>query len=190
MYWAYKSSSNGAQRSFSSRTGISLFGCNSGRLVEMLRTKLKAGACKEKWDLDLDAMAWPSGEALVIDLKPDQQQLLSLYQICHVWGWSEAEWTPLMLVLRGLSVDGDAGIKDPADFSVVPNPLNEHIVTFLYLNGGIHDGQLVGRWTPASPSPTNSALLWPPTFRWFRERFDAFERAAAAIPNLSDRLPA
>lgn len=150
---------------------ISLFGCNAGEVVAMLR------ACPDElhraplpWHLAVEEMLAPSESAFVISLKPknkNQSRALSLYELRDVWGISDNEWTRLMLRLRGLVVDNEPPIGDPTNFEITYLPHHESILTFLYVDGAIVDGALSGRWSFSRPSPTNSLLLWPDDLRKF-----------------------
>jgi len=106
--------------------------------------------------------------AVVIDLKPKQQKKnVSLYELLDVWGISDQGWTPILLHLRGLFVDAKPEGIDRNDFSLDYREAEGPIYEFLHLDGSVHDGQLIGRWTAPPASPTNAALLWPDTIRHF-----------------------
>jgi hypothetical protein len=108
------------------------------------------------------------GSTLVIDLKPKQHENnLSLYEVLDVWGFSDAGWTPIMLRLSGLFVDVDPKAVDRNDFSVQDENRDEPIYEFLYLAGTVADGKLKKNWAPPPASPTNGALLWPETLKYF-----------------------
>ncbi len=75
-----------------------------------------------------------------------------------------------MMQLRGLSIDGEPHIADKQKFDWVPPATEVSTFSFMYLNGSVENGKLVGKWTAPSPSSTNGVLLWP----------DALEQFAAA----------
>ena len=168
MYWRYGVKTENRFRKFSAPERVSLFGCNTGEVVVRMRQEIPTGQeAPYCWHLDLDGVASQEHVAYLIDLKPSSKDSASLYQLRHVWGISDNDWTPVMFLLRGLVVDGPPVSPSREAFEIVPNPEHEGIVTFLYLNGSVAGGTTKGRWTPASPSPTNSALLWPDSLKWF-----------------------
>lgn len=149
------------------------FGVRSGMIPQLLReqTSLAVGEpVPVPWHLDIARLLGKNGQAFLINLKPnnkDENTSRSLYELLDVWGYSWSGWTPAMLRLRGLVVDGDPPIDDSEDFDVVYRPEHQTIYSFLYMAGSIQDGHLVGKWTAPRASPTNSALLWPDAFRYF-----------------------
>ncbi|MBU1421632.1 MAG: hypothetical protein KKG06_00370, partial [Bacteroidetes bacterium] len=93
---------------------------------------------------------------------------LSLYELLDVWGYSECGWTPAMLRLRGLVVDGDPKIDNPMSFHIDYSEGNSIIYSFLYFGEStIQKGALIGKWTAPRSSPTNSVLLWPSSLVYF-----------------------
>lgn len=124
------------------------------------------------WHVDvlfeLDAQPHYRRGSLVIHLKPKQSKTnVSLYEVPDVWGWSESDWTPILLHLNGLFVDAkpkmidrDNSVCDEAD---IEGPVYE----FLYLAGTVKNGALDGLWVPPPSSPTNAALLWPGPLKYF-----------------------
>jgi len=153
---------------------VSLFGCNNGFIPMLLSLKIPRGQGEPfRWHVDVvgELGSHPKyrNSTLVIDLKPKQNKInLSLYEVMDVWGYSDAGWTPILLRLAGLFVDQDPStIGDRKDFVRKDNELEGPIYEFLYLDGTIADGKIVGSWGPPSPSPTNAALLWPDTLNYF-----------------------
>jgi len=124
-----------------------------------------------QWHLDVRSAltrAEQPDSTLVIDLKPKQRKTnLSLYEIKDVWGHSEADWTPILLHLRGLFVDADPGSFDRREFEIGDHERNDPIYEFLYLLGSVSEGKLTGKWIPPPASPTNGALLWPCALKYF-----------------------
>jgi hypothetical protein len=41
------------------------------------------------------------------------------------------------------------------------------VYSFLYARGSIEKGKIIGKWLPASRSPTNAVLLWPDVVAYF-----------------------
>jgi len=87
-----------------------------------------------------------TGSTLVIDLKLKQSKTnISLYEVLDVWGYSLSGWTPILLHLRGLCVDADPSTIDRNNFEVANEDRNEPIYEFVYLDGSVGGGRLVGR---------------------------------------------
>jgi len=150
----------------------SLFGCNSGYIPNLLKKQLNTEA-KEPfaWKLDLkeafenEDMA---NSVLVINLKPNSKNAnLSLYELVHVWGYSNNGWTPIMIHLCGLFVDQSLNKYNDMDFIRKKEEIEDPIFSMMYLSGTISQGKIAGKWTAPRPSPTNSVLLWPDTFQYF-----------------------
>jgi len=155
---------------------VCLFGCNDGFIPWLLSLKVPPSQGEPyKWHIgvpsELDkSEAKYRGSTLVIDLKPKQnKQNLSLYEMLDVWGYSDQGWTPIMLRLSGLFVDVDPRGIDRHDFLVKNNRRHEPVYDFLYLAGTVAHGKLIKNWSPPPASPTNAALLFPDTLRYFVE---------------------
>ena len=104
----------------------------------------------------------------IIDLKPKEKTThLSFYELLDAWGVSGSGWTPIMLRLRGLFVDEPVGDTNWQEFSIPDSKRPEPIYEFLYVNGGVKNGNISGKFTAPPSSPTNGALLWPPTLTYF-----------------------
>ena len=105
---------------------------------------------------------------LVINLKPNSKEnLKSLFELVEVWGHSNCNWTPIMIYIRGLVIDGNSEQIDDMHFSLTSNEIEDPIFSMMYLQGTVKNGELIGRWTPPGPSPTNSVLLWPDVLERF-----------------------
>ena len=137
----------------------SLFGCNIGLIPKLLRNKIGLLQSEPyKWHVEIqrgmsqdDKLA---GFTVIIDLKPKQnKENISLYELMDVWGYSDSGWSPILLHLHGLLVDEDPNGIDRSKFSIEDYDREGPIYEFMYLNGSVSDGRLVGRWTspPASP---------------------------------------
>lgn len=164
MYYLYKVSEDRQRLHFVRQEEVKLFGCNVGMIPKWLRDQVPAGQAEPwMWHISVEQVLRGQGQAVVIDLKPNSKDKtsLSLYQLRDVWGYSSSGWTPGMLRLRGLCVDGEPRIDDPVDFVIKPHEDHDSIFTFLHFEGSVHAGRLTGRWTAPPRSSTNSALLWP-----------------------------
>lgn len=158
---------------------ISLFGCRNGWLIKMLKKK---NLTKEPflWEVNVDEglrnfePPYPN-HTIIIDLYPYVTDKLSLYELVGVYGYSNHEWTPVMLHLRGLFVEEPLKpeFHEGNDF-IRPSQLkDEPVFTMLYLKGSVQENKCVGTWTTPGPSSTNSVLLWPETFAYFVEKAKA-----------------
>src|SRR5208282_3685700 len=86
--------------------------------------------------------------SLIIDLKPAQKETnLSLYEILDIWGFSMRSWTPILLRLAGLFVDNEdpIAIKQRLNFLLPDDRIESPIYEFLYISGGVHQGELTGQ---------------------------------------------
>ena len=152
---------------------VSLFGCNSGFIPWLLGLKIPSGQGEPfRWHVDVVHELGSNSEypnnTLVIDLKPKQNKTnLSLYEVMDVWGYSDSGWSPILLRLTGLFVDQDPSSIDRNDFVRKDLEVDGPIFEFLYLDGSVDNGKIVGSWVPPPASPTNAALLWPDTLNYF-----------------------
>jgi|GEM_PF-990097 hypothetical protein len=108
--------------------------------------------------------------ALVIDLKPDWDGVVSLYRLKTIWGYSERACTAICVRLEPLFVDLEVedSIRFKNEFQLPPGkepvgPVHE----FLYLN---HLEGVRGAWTWGQVRNVNGALLWPKALAYFIER--------------------
>lgn len=122
------------------------------------------------WELGEDQLLEALGHtpaeehALVVDLKPNVENNISLYRLRRVWGYSYPSWTALALQLETLFVDEEA--PNPEAFKrefKVPDKPGDLVHEFLYLQAGT-DG---GRWAWGQVGSVNGCLLWPDAFSHF-----------------------
>ena len=102
--------------------------------------------------------------ALIIDLKPNVEGVVSLYHLREIWGFSYELWTPIALRLETLFAEGD--VQDPAEFKQKFNDVKctrEQVHEFLYLQGGTQGG--TWNWGPVGS--VNGALLPPDALKYF-----------------------
>ena len=123
-------------------------------------------ACPQRggWHLGehrlLELLGAPSPErsAVVIDLKPNVKENVSLFRLCDVWGYRDHNWSPLALRLEELYIDHPH--PDPKtfkqNFRAPPKP-GAIVHELLYLGKNWNWG-MVGR--------VNGALLWPEAFEY------------------------
>ncbi|HOV36974.1 MAG: hypothetical protein KBF95_07250 [Dysgonomonadaceae bacterium] len=152
---------------------ISLFGCNNGFIPRLLGLKLPPGQGEPcKWHVDVVGELGSHPDypdcTLLIDLKPKQNKTnLSLYEVMDVWGYSDSGWTPILLRLNGLFIDEDPSLVNRNDFTRMDDDVDGPIYEFLYVDGSVLGGKIMGGWAPPPASPTNAALLWPETLNYF-----------------------
>jgi len=152
---------------------ISLFGCNVGLIPNLLRKKTNLNQNEPYlWHLniehELNLSRDYANSTFIIDLKPKQIKTnLSLYEILDVWGYSDSTWTPILLHLNGLFVDANPNTVNRNNFTISTKNIEKPIYEVLYIDGSVSKGQLVGKWTAPPSSPTNAALLWPETLKYF-----------------------
>jgi hypothetical protein len=172
MFMRYLKTRLDGKDHFSFAEQVSLFGCNEG-FIPWLLLKQIAPSQEEAylWHVHvasaLNATEY-KGSALLIDLKPRQRKSnLSLYEVEDVWGYSDSGWTPILLRLSGLFIDADPAAVHRNEFCIPDRKRIGPIYEFLYLAGSVSGGKLTGGWTAPPASPTNAALLFPDTLRYF-----------------------
>ncbi len=174
MYARYMRTRDGADATrYQFQEEVSLFGCNNGFIPWLLSLKIPPRQDEPfRWHVDVVGELGSNPEylnnTLVIDLKPKQNKTnLSLYEVMDAWGYSNSGWSPILLRLAGLFVDQDPSSIVRNDFVRKDVELDGPIYEFLYLDGSVSDGKIVGSWVPPPASPTNAALLWPDTLNYF-----------------------
>src|ERR1035438_627836 len=116
-----------------------------------------------EWELSEEALVRffgidSSDHAVIIDLKPNYPNNISLYRLKYVWGYSSNGWTPFALELEGLYVDaqpqpGMSAAEFKQRFPTLTQP-GDRIYEFLYLDG---DGTS-GSWDFGKVGSINAAL--------------------------------
>ena len=172
MYYLYNKSASEYTIEYTRDKTTSLFGCNSGLLIDILRSQLRPDSNEPlEWHLNVELGLERIGiksKAIIIDLKPKQSEHnVSLYEVLDVWGYTADGWTPVLLHLKGLIVDRSAAEIDAQCFSLAGSQAPPSIYEFLYLQGTIANGKLKGKWTAPPSSPTNAALLFPKALKYF-----------------------
>ncbi len=175
MHYIYKVSElGGMKKQYERVKEVPLFGVKTGIVCDMLRNEIKDNIINgQKWSIDVSESLRKLGNeksALVIDFKPNAADgKIHLHQLIKIYGFSNSEWTPLLLYFQGLIVDADRNSEKKENFTVDLDLVKEHdpIFSFTYRLGGIANGLLVGKWTSSGPSAANSALLWPDAFNFF-----------------------
>lgn len=186
MYAMYKRHTDGVRWHYRYLRKICLFGCHAGQIPKLMLQEAPSGQTEPyQWRLDVPAALARPGKpdsTIIINLKPSQQHKnLSLYEVLGVWGYTNNEWTPVMMHLRGLFVDADPRGINAQDFAIDDATIQEPIFSVTYMQGGLKDGKLTGPWTAPPRSPTNGALMWPEVMEYFWEEA---KKVMAAIPKV------
>lgn len=173
MYYLYDVVLSDGSVKFSFAEETKVFGSVNGVIARILRETIPIGKYKElKWKINLDTdlpKIGYSNKAVVIDLKPNTPNNLSLYKIQDIYGYSCCRWIPMMFHLKSIFVDKPGYDEDKNSFDVNIDEMDD-VFTFHHVyNGYIENGKIEGKWTPPRPSSTNSALLWGETFDYFVE---------------------
>jgi hypothetical protein len=103
-------------------------------------------------------------QEVLINLKPNGQNNVSLYRLLDVWGFSYTDWTPLALRLEVLFADHrhKSPEKFMKSFQLENQKSGEYIGEFLYLKGGVAGGT----WSWGQVGRVNGALLWKDAFTY------------------------
>lgn len=112
----------------------------------------------------LNEPVFPNEYAIVIDLKPNVANNVSLYEIKDIWGFSYSDYTPIALRIELLF--GDHHHQNPDAFKQCfedNNCLRDQVHEFLYLQGGYDSG----KWLWGRVGMVNGALLWPDAVEFF-----------------------
>ncbi len=161
---------------------VSLAG-RAGPLAAAARAALPSGDGASTWHLSggqlLEALGWlPSAQhRLIVDLKPNVPNNVSLYRVLRVWGHSSACWTPVALRLQPLFVDRRTAdpnrFKKLFKFPALDEPL---VHEFLYLQGGFRrQPKKRNEWQWGRNGLVNAALLWPDALSFFINAIQAPE---------------
>lgn len=175
MYALYEKTPKGNGLRYRFKKKVSLFGCKSGYVPYLLKQQLgQAESEPFPWHVNIESAldsVGQSHQALIINLKPNSSEPnLSLYELIDVWGYSSSDWTPVLFYLRGLFVDENPENFNDKDFTRSLSEVEDPIFSMTYLSGTVKNGSIQGFWIPPGPSPTNSVLLWPDTFKYFAEK--------------------
>jgi len=171
MYYIYKEEMEDNKVLFRQIKVTHLAGCTNGLIAKYLKKTINNSVTEPyAWHIASDklfkTLCLP-GNILVIDIKPNSKEELSLFKIKNIWGYSSSGWTPIMLELKIIVHN-----KNPDDYnreSVEPENYEESdsVFTLLYLKGTIRNGKLEDKWIFPGRSSTNSVLLWPDARDYF-----------------------
>jgi hypothetical protein len=117
-------------------------------------------------DLLTGVGADPGSQAVVVDLKPHAQDIVSLYIMRGIVGYSYAEWTPICFLFERLFDDQPE--PDPGRFKQrftrEEGFRGTHAVSFVYLRRGTQGGEA---WNWGHIGRVNGAMLFSDSWRHF-----------------------
>lgn len=177
MYLLYEKTERNDDTVYVFKEEVHLYGCNIGFIPIQLQKQLTRLGQKTsepyEWHLNVPNSLQEEGQentTVMIDLKPKQPDNVSLYELMDVYGYSYTGWTPIMLCLRGILIDESPTEYDKKSFPVPNSKIHKFIFSFMYLNGGLKDGLIEGKWTTPGLGAANGVLLWPETLEYFSEK--------------------
>lgn len=172
VYYIYERTRVGSEYRFKYKKESHLLGRNVGLMGRFLQAHTPE--CKGElgaWNIDTrQAVRGLEGANMcfIIDLKPRDRKDFLLYELVKVWGYSEKQWTPLMLKIHPVLDQSRTGINgDDFKLSTEKYEALPDVYTFLYVRGTIQEGELLGPWTPPGPASTNGPVLHPAALDYF-----------------------
>lgn len=177
MYLLYEKTERNDFTDYVFKEEVHLYGCNIGFIPTQLQKQLTRLGQKTsgpyEWHLNVPDSLQEEGQenmTLMIDLKPKKLDNVSLYELMDVYGYSYPGWTPIMLCLRGILIDESPAKYDKKSFSVPNAKIDKFIFSMMYLNGGLKEGHIDGKWITPGLGTTNGVLLWPETLEYFSKK--------------------
>lgn len=171
MYYLYQEDVDDNKTVFKRLGRVSLAGCTNGLIAMYLKKTIDSTATEPYcWHITRDKLfeiLSLRGNALVIDVKPNSKEELSLFKIKNIWGYSSSGWTPILLELKRIVHDESPDRYDRKNVELEDYKEGDSVFTLLYLKGTIRNGKLECKWVFPGPSPTNSVLLWTDARNYF-----------------------
>jgi len=138
---------------------------NSGPIINIVKKKNQLNRSPFPWHINYkEIIEIPDSHEIIIDLKPNVKENVSLYKLVDIWGYSYDEWSPLALRLE--TIFSDKVVQNPKEFKKkfkVKGASHEFVHEFLYLQGGVKGGT----WNWGMVGGVNGALLWKDAFKYF-----------------------
>lgn len=110
----------------------------------------------------------PSSNALIVDLKPKATNIVNLYSMRGIIGYSYEDWTPLCFLLEEMFADkpeyDPAGFKEKFLFS--PDSSLRRAASFVYLRAGTQRGV----WNWGAVGRVNGAIIFPDAWKYFHQQ--------------------
>jgi hypothetical protein len=117
-------------------------------------------------DLMAGVGAYPGSQAVVVDLKPHAQDIVNLYRMRGILGYSYADWTPICFLFERLFDDQPE--LDPERFKQrftrERGFRGTHAASFAYLRHGTLEGEA---WNWGRTGWVNGAMLFSDAWRHF-----------------------
>ena len=114
----------------------------------------------------------PESDAVVVDLKPNARDIVSLYLMRGIVGYSYAEWTPLSFLFERLFDDQPE--RDPERFKQRftrgEGFRGARAVSFVYLRHGTQRGEA---WNWGHIGRVNGAILFADAWRYFDQEIES-----------------
>lgn len=165
-FFVYQRADDAGKRTWTRVREISLAGTD-GPIARIARPAIRDGT--PHWhasgpELLAEIPDSRENQDIIIDVKPNVRNNISLYRLVNIWGYSYDIYTPLALQLECLF--SDRLENDPVTFKTCftdSAASKTSLVEFLYLNAGTKSGT----WTWGLSGRVNGALLWKEAFTYF-----------------------
>ncbi|MDH4120509.1 MAG: hypothetical protein OEV94_02240 [Deltaproteobacteria bacterium] len=180
MYYSYIKSRKNNIISYQCVKKVSLLGCNRGEIPKFLINKINSNnipvpKVEEEvpflWEINIEeALKNEKREenTIIIDLMPKNEDRISLFELCSVYGFTNKRWSSMLYHLKGLFVDEENKNIDKNKFEIDESDIDNPYFTINYVHRGyVENGKLIERWSPSSPGSNNSALLEPDALDFF-----------------------
>jgi len=168
MYAWYKHTKENGQLCLTFAEETSLAGCKNGVIANELKKIInQTDNAPFGWALPIADKWNKEGYSLIIDIKPSSEEIF-LCELDRVFGYCYNEWTPVMLRLKSLDIEG----ADKKNF-IYPDE-TQIIYTMYYLYGSVNNGQLVGTWNPPRGGIT-ALLFWPEAMTFFIDQVKKYD---------------
>lgn len=108
----------------------------------------------------------PVSQAVVVDLKPHARDIVNLYLMRGIVGYSYADWTPLCFLFERLFDDRPEPNPErfKQRFTCKEGFQGTRTVSFVYLRRGTQRGKA---WNWGHIGRVNGAILFPDAWRFF-----------------------
>ena len=171
MYARYEKSIDGKETIYKFIDEEHLFGCNIGIIPKMLKRIMDKGQSEPWcWHIPIELGLLGQGynkQTLIVDIKPNSNDDLTICEIIDIWGYSSYNWSPIMMRMRVLFSEADPLSHNKKYFLRSESNDGSINYSFSYAYGSVQDGNLKGKWTPPIRTSMNSLLLWPDCMKYF-----------------------
>ena len=133
MYYLYEKKNDNGIFHYSYKDNVKIFGSVNGLIVKMLKQIIPNNQNESyKWRINIDndlPKISLANHAILIDLKPNTEGNISLYEIKNIFGHCASGWTPMMFHLKAIFVDEEGEWEDKESFIIDTNEPDD-IYTF------------------------------------------------------------